>query len=224
MELQYNFELAAAGMEDGPPSILSIADRLHCLRRREAAWNRLQWTSDQTMPMHSGGVWELYGGVLAQARSRYELCFTRLPSQIRGIEQKDWEIYLPMLVRDFGMEPSLDLLVVVEQGSVLYVSYLKCVHRSVDQIVYSGNYRIHLLQLSTGKSHHDAPNPALLHHQTAGANYSFVIQISREYLAIMFISSDDNDSYLVVWNWKTGEIEMVSTMTLHRLTQFTSSY
>lgn len=106
-------------MEDGPPSVSTHADRLQCLRRRETAWNRLEWTSDQTIPMHRGGVWELYGGVLAQARSRYELCFTRLPSQIRGIEQKYWELSLPMLVRDFGMEPSLDLLVVVEQGSVL---------------------------------------------------------------------------------------------------------
>lgn len=114
-ELQYKIELAVAGMEDGHCSLLSHADRLQRLRDRESAWHTLQWTSDKILPMHRGGVWELYGGVLAQAKSRDTLCFTRLPSEIRGIEGRHWELNLPTLVRDFGMEPSLDLLVVIEQ-------------------------------------------------------------------------------------------------------------
>lgn len=120
-ELQYKIELAIAGMEDGPSSILLHADRLQRLRDREAAWHRLQWTSDKIIPMQPGGVWELYGGVLAQAKSRDTLSFTRLPSEVRGIEEKHWELNLPVLVRDFGMEPSLDLLVVIEQLSGRYV-------------------------------------------------------------------------------------------------------
>ena len=117
-------------MEDGPSSTFTLADRLDLLRRREAAWDRLQWTSVQIIPLHDG-VWELCGGVLAQARSRNELCFTRLPSQIRGITQNDWELRLPMVVGDFGMDPSLDLLVVVERG--VYVTCSKCVYCSVYQ-------------------------------------------------------------------------------------------
>jgi hypothetical protein len=104
-------------MEDGPQSTLTWADRRDRLRAHQAAWRDLNWTAEKEIPMMQGGVWELYGGVLAQARSRETLCFTQLPSRIRGIEEKEWELKLPITVRDFAMEPSLDLLVVIERLS-----------------------------------------------------------------------------------------------------------
>lgn len=66
--------------------------------------------------MHKGGVWELYGGVLAQAFSGHrKLGFTQLPSVIRGIEEKQWVIEdVGVKIRDFGMDPAQDLLIVLE--------------------------------------------------------------------------------------------------------------
>ena len=116
-EAQYELELALAGMENGPHSVLTSSDRLHRLKVHQAAWYDMKWTSEREIPMHHGGVWELYGGVLAQAKSRETLCFTRLPSQIKGIEEQEWELKLPIQVRDFAMDPSLDLLVVVAVAS-----------------------------------------------------------------------------------------------------------
>lgn len=119
--LQYKIELAIAGMEDGSASGLTISDRRQRLWEHQAAWRDLRWRSDTIIPMLRGGVWELYGGVLAQARGKRTLCFTQLPSEIRGIPQRNWEVEVDAPIRDFGLDPSLDLLVVIEQPSREYV-------------------------------------------------------------------------------------------------------
>ena len=115
-ELRYKVELAAAGMEDGPPSALSNSDRLSLLLEHQAAWRALRWRTETIVPMSQGGVWEFYGGVLGQAlsRGREVLQFTQVPSAIKGIEKREWECELKMHARDFAMDPSQDLLVVVE--------------------------------------------------------------------------------------------------------------
>lgn len=89
---QYKIELAAAGMEDGPSSTLTSAERLRVLKAHQEAWDKLAWTSREEVPMHQGGVWELYGGVLAQGDGSRTLAFKQLPSAIRGIEEREWRI------------------------------------------------------------------------------------------------------------------------------------
>lgn len=112
--LQYKIELAVNGMEDGPPNALSPADRLQMLRKHSAAWNRMSYTSVQNIHMASAGVWELYGGILAHGISARGLTFTQLPSELRGIKQRSWTLPdLGVKIRDFGMDPTQDLLVLV---------------------------------------------------------------------------------------------------------------
>lgn len=112
---QYKIELAAAGMEDGPPSTLTSAERLRVLKAHQEAWDKLAWTSREEVPMHQGGVWELYGGVLAQGDGSRTLAFKQLPSAIRGIEEREWRIEdVGVNIRDFGMDPAQDLLVIIE--------------------------------------------------------------------------------------------------------------
>lgn len=115
IRLQYTIELAVAGMEDGPPSALTPTERLAMLRERQEAWRELRWRSRQEYPMLEGGVWELYGGVIAQADGDRTLAFTQLPSDIRRIEEKHWKIEdVGVVIRDFSMDPAQDLLIVVE--------------------------------------------------------------------------------------------------------------
>lgn len=65
--------------------------------------------------MSRGQVWELYGNVLAQARGPRSLAFVQLPSEIRGIVEKEWVIPdVGFKIRDFGMDPAQDLLVLIE--------------------------------------------------------------------------------------------------------------
>lgn len=112
--LQYKTELAVAGMEDGPSSDLSTVDRLTKLKAYQDAWSCLRFDSQKIVPMLRGEVWELYGGVLAQARGPKILNFRQLPSVIRGIDEREWTTELGFIIRDFGMDPSQELLVVIE--------------------------------------------------------------------------------------------------------------
>lgn len=120
-ELRYKIELAAAGMEDGPPSTLSNSDRLERLLQHQEVWKALRWQSETIVPMTRGGVWEFYGGVLAQARGRETLLFKQISSKFKNIEEKDWECDLKLRVRDFTMDPAQDLLVVIAFQDGRYV-------------------------------------------------------------------------------------------------------
>ena len=103
-------------MEDGLSSTMLLADRLQRLREHQTAWRSLKWRIDKTVDMLQGGEWELYGGVLAQARGRDTLVFEQLPSEIRGIPEDRWELVPKDIkaIRDFAMEPAFDLLVLIE--------------------------------------------------------------------------------------------------------------
>lgn len=111
-------------MEDGPSSLFSAADKLEKLKKRQAAWNELKWTEDKSVDSSTGHLWELYGGVLAQASANHRsISFRQLPSNHRGIEEKTWTVDVSDLaVRDFTMDPSQDLLVIARKPRLVYVS------------------------------------------------------------------------------------------------------
>lgn len=105
-------------MENGPPSSLTVADRLRILRNHQKAWKALEYNSSHVIPMLKGNVWELYGGVLAQQTSKDSqiLEFRQLPSELRGIKEKEWQVrWLGFRIRDFSMDPAQELLVVIEK-------------------------------------------------------------------------------------------------------------
>jgi hypothetical protein len=114
--LQYAIELAAAGQVNGPEtSGASSASRLEALKKHQSSWDNLKWSRELRIPMEGGGLWELYGGVLAQSTAEGTLTFMQLPSDLRSIEEKVWTLEnLGLVVRDFGMDPSQDLLVLIQ--------------------------------------------------------------------------------------------------------------
>lgn len=120
--LQYKIELAIAGQEDGVYHSLFTRRRL--LRSHQHNWDTLHWTQDQRISMFRGGLWELYGNVLAQiTRNGRTLHFKQLPSQSRSIEEKSWTVDISQFrVRDFGIDPAQDLLIIIErpQGFVIH--------------------------------------------------------------------------------------------------------
>jgi hypothetical protein len=111
-------------MKDGPPSLLTASDRLALLKERNAAWEALRWKESNDLPMHHGHVWELYGGVFAQSSTPSVLHFHQLPSVSRNIKEKSWHLVLDTHVRDFTMDPAQDLLVLIEEPPLLYVTPL----------------------------------------------------------------------------------------------------
>jgi hypothetical protein len=114
-DLQLIIELHAAGQEKGPTNPKSNpAGQLDALKQREAAWDKLKWSKEERVPMLNGGLWELYGGVLAQSDGP-DITFRRLPSIHRSIEEAKWTVGgFGHPFRDFGMDPAQDLLILLE--------------------------------------------------------------------------------------------------------------
>jgi len=73
--------------------------------------------------MFHGGLWELYGNVLAQnTPDGHTLHLKQLPSQSRTIEEKNWTVDISQFrIRDFGIDPAQDLLIIVEQPQELVI-------------------------------------------------------------------------------------------------------
>ncbi|KAM5545949.1 hypothetical protein V8D89_000075 [Ganoderma adspersum] len=190
---QYKVELAVAGMTDGPPSTLTPAERLSILRARQDAWDNLVWTTRHDVTMHQGGVWELYGNVLAQAQGERTLHFTQIPSTIRGIKGTEWTVPdVGCKIRDFGMDPAQDLLVVIEHFWD---------RREL-------TVRIHLKSLSTGAPHPAGPQGGMVTYQPKPGRYSYAIQTSEGYLGILTSSQGEDASELLVWEWRTGTLHL----------------
>lgn len=120
--LQYKIELAITGQEDGFHH--SLYTRRTLLKSHQNSWDALQWTQDQRLGMFHGGLWELYGNVLAQnSSSQQTLHLKQLPSQSRAIEEKNWTVDVSQYrIRDFSIDPAHDLLIIVEQPQEFVIS------------------------------------------------------------------------------------------------------
>lgn len=65
--------------------------------------------------------------------------------------------------------------------------------------------------MSDGSPHSSVAKTSTLEHTlpVTVARVSFTIQVCAEYLGVMFISSGEGDSEMVIWNWMTGVKLMV---------------
>lgn len=68
-------------------------------------------------------------------------------------------------------------------------------------------HSIHLRSLSDGKPHPLAREAPVLYHAPVFC-VSYTIQVSGTFIAIHFRSDDSNE--LGIWNWMTGELQVVS--------------
>ncbi|KAK0208165.1 hypothetical protein DFS33DRAFT_1301710 [Desarmillaria ectypa] len=195
--LVYTIELARHGYIDYA-SALPSAECLAQLREHNNAWNKLDGAWSGSIPMLQGHLWELFGNVLAQHSGSGSLVFTQLPSSTRSIERKEWSVPLSGLrIRDFGMDPSQDLLVLIEAPR-----WGRNSNRS---------FQFHLWFMSSGKAHGLASVPILQHAQKVPDHrMSHTIQISGDHLGVEFHGSNATKD-LVVWNWKTGRKELYLT-------------
>lgn len=72
-------------------------------------------------------------------------------------------------------------------------------------------HSIHLRSLSDGNPHPLACNAPVLSHAQGVRGHndvSYKIQVSGTFIAILFCSDDSNE--LGIWNWMTGELQVVS--------------
>ena len=107
------------GMTDGPPSLVSIGERLDRLRALRQAWATLNWSSKVVVPMPGPcHAYELVGGIFCKTHhsqhhrfSSRHLTAMHLPSSTdpagRLLRRED--VGLP--TRDFAIDPSQDLII-----------------------------------------------------------------------------------------------------------------
>lgn len=102
-------------MEDGPPSSVSPGERLVMLRAHQTSWRTLSWGAEETIPIVTEHIWDLFGGILAQANTSTSVSFKQLPSIVRRIDTREWSLEnLGFQISDLAVDPSQDLLLVVE--------------------------------------------------------------------------------------------------------------
>lgn len=115
--LQYRIALYSSGLVDGPPGGLGPSERLSLLRSYETSWKNLDWNTHTPLPIPDGSLWELFGNVWAHSRGDdSSIDFVQMPSRLRGIPLHQWTIKLDFPLRDFGMDPSQDLLVAIARN------------------------------------------------------------------------------------------------------------
>ena len=121
-ELQYQLDLYAAGLEDGPrDASFCLPERRKQLEQYLSGWEDLDRAqhSHVSIPENyaSYDIISAQGGVVAHARKgpACDIHFVRMPSPSKGITTKQWTLHnLPAQDFSLMMEPELDLLVIID--------------------------------------------------------------------------------------------------------------
>ncbi|PBK68010.1 hypothetical protein ARMSODRAFT_888206 [Armillaria solidipes] len=199
LALQYTIELAMDSMEDGKSSHLLNADRLGRLRDLRQAWANLNWKELTSIPFSGEcSAYELVAGVFVKMFLGKEFVLTRLPSSTRPVVD---QVELPdqdMLVKDFAMDPSQDLLAMLVDDA------------SPPSYTTSRILTMHLRSLSTLHDHPEAEIPQIKISIPPGEMWANLvgvctIQMAQESLAL-FVRQPIKESHLYIWNWKTGRL------------------
>ncbi|PPQ62966.1 hypothetical protein CVT24_006072 [Panaeolus cyanescens] len=196
--LQLKIELTKARLREGPrlgdDESSASSSRLERLKKHQHAWKNFKWSREITIPIQRGGLWELYGGVLAQNTQDDTFIFHQLPSDLRSIPHETWQIEtnFGFRVRDFGMDPAQDLFVLIEKPSSS-----------------GAQFKVHLRSLKDGRVHPSAlTSPIHIPpRQTSARPSSFSIQVAGDYLGVLALSGAHGNE-LTIWEWKTGKVKL----------------
>jgi len=205
--IQYTIELEINGMEMNPNNNWPVADSLKRLSQHQSGWERLEGSNDLeepiVIPMQAGNIWDLYGGVLAQADPAGHFHFTELPSTFHHIQQEDWKISpdIPS-VGDFGMDPGQDLLVWITSPTPAFPML-----------------SLHLRTLKKAEKHPLARHEVIHHDQSIiGSDWHYSIKIMQDYIGLWVLNravdelTEDETTSLFIWNWKEGRLELVNAV------------
>jgi len=129
--LQYALALAEHGLCDGPPSPVTVVNRLKLVEAYEEAWRTFSWSEHLTLdlpppyyaPYVSGGTLVLPIHEIGAVRS---FVVQSIPSPLRGIPERHWRIDFDFVVDCFIIDGTQDLLAVVPRhdGAMMFVSSL----------------------------------------------------------------------------------------------------
>ena len=203
-----------------PRRDLDYVEKLNLLRQHRMRWlhpERISPTIIELPVNHSRSpTYEYADGVYVRgfrqpgsiSKLTRSLYFYQLPSLNKGTGYKDWiHEDLGLDVRDFGISPEQDLLVLLEIASV---------EIPPGATHFEEQYKLHLRTMMTNEPHPAAPTSlgATLEfkcHSPVQPDRSFGFQILGHLLALVFRFRERGySSHVVVWDWTTGQMLMVS--------------
>ena len=204
--------LAARGLCDGPPGPVTAASRLELVEAYDEAWRTFSWRDylmielpfPHQAPYVSGDtlVLPIYG----MSRLISSFVMQSIPSPLRGVQGRQWQIDFDFFVDPFIIDATQDLLIVVPRHDTqksVYSVFLLYVHL-LTYIPYS----VFVCALSTGQPHPLSDNEGVLHLEPcrSPARGNSKHEISGDFLGMITESRNALDDRLVIWNWKTGII------------------
>ncbi|EPQ57723.1 hypothetical protein GLOTRDRAFT_119781 [Gloeophyllum trabeum ATCC 11539] len=203
--LQYKIELETAGMEDGPRSEISTAERLQRLRKHTDSWASTQFGSVEKLRGGRGSMLRLSGNVFCRCLGPSTLVLNILPGNLRGVKAKEWRLDdLGFVIENYAIDAAQDLLVIVS--------------RTPEQdgaAVSSSTHMIHCLSLSTGQAHPHAARPKILlpGNLVYDDNGWLKLRLSGDFIGVMLpytpdLSAQHYQEHLVVCAWKEGTVCM----------------
>ncbi|KAF9043918.1 hypothetical protein BJ165DRAFT_1478651 [Panaeolus papilionaceus] len=196
--LQCVIQMATLGLESSNSALIPM-DMMEKLNERRRIWDALDWSSYSTINViGSCQAYELVGGVFAQSDG-FNITFHWLPSRTSSGHLIKCKTLVPL--RDFAMDPSQDLLVILEQNDIYSAS---------DE---TNTVLIHLRALTTHLPHEEAVSarfafPFPPDSPNGNGVVGAALYIMHDFLSInLRIGSwQESKCRIVVFNWKTSVV------------------
>ncbi|KAA1474771.1 hypothetical protein DENSPDRAFT_841399 [Dentipellis sp. KUC8613] len=196
VHLQYNIEFAFSGLLEHPPQSLPKAKQLDILRNHASAWRNLKWDHWMSLrvPRLEAFDTTVVGDVLVRKEGSI-MWLTRIPSRRLGTAVEHWSIQLDVPIDTYSIDPTQDLLVLVER---------------LRNDGTNNDYRVqvHLRSLRTGVEHPDAHASPYVICTAAKRNREIAshAQILGSQIGVLYsIVIDEVECHRLVFNWRTGK-------------------
>ncbi|EPQ57720.1 hypothetical protein GLOTRDRAFT_26316, partial [Gloeophyllum trabeum ATCC 11539] len=187
--LQYKIELDVAGMVDGAPSDVSMAERLERVRKHTNSWSRLAFATVEELPCRDAHMVQLSGKVLARCVGDSTLAFSVLPGHARGVRSKEWRIEnVGFPIKAYAIDPAQDLIAILSD---------------------SQPPAIYLWSISTGEPHPLATDTQMSfpHGREYDMDDRFDLCLTGDFLGVRCPPMDGEfTKELIVWSWKNGTV------------------
>lgn len=235
--LQYILELDICGyaLPRVPRMDLSYAEKIDALREYRKKWQGIEPihpTMVQYIPRGKTRMCCFVDGTYARICRRssgdpYGLTRTlwvyQLPSLNRGTAYKCWSHDLDFNAKYMGIQPAYNLLVLLEEN----VEAVSQIEGDDTTAIMHERFRLHLRSLATNK-----PHPVTMSSARPTLDYSiytrqgidrdrrFHIMICGRLVALLLDPLDSNGLLtptIVVWNWVSGEMIVVSACLAYHL-------
>ncbi len=198
LALQYRIELASDGLVNGQAggsAFSTTAARMEILLERRAAWRTLR-PNRRTSVALAGHchAYELVGGLFAKALEDFgaarRLVASWLPGNGRG-ERRFVVDDLGVRIKDFALDPSQDLIVLLE-------------HRPApgSSSMAGADICVHLRKLGAVVAPHPAAKTPMLCRRAIGPVHGCMIQIVEDIVGMYFWMPFHA---VLIWNWMSGE-------------------